>query len=128
MADAAPTTTFNNLMREMKTPYQEQASSWMGDATILQRELSKRRSQQYVWYREMNNCPEGGTMAQDTLYEYAVFVWSDKDKDAVLIVPPRAVVAKSEDAVRMIAARSIPEEYASETDRTKIMVRPFSLR
>jgi hypothetical protein len=45
---------------------------------------------------------------------------------SVLLVEPKAVVALSEDEVRTLAGREIPEEYTSKLDQVEILVRPFA--
>lgn len=44
---------------------------------------------------------------------------------STVLVQPKAAVADSEDEIRILAAREIPEEYASKVDQLEILVRPF---
>jgi hypothetical protein len=65
------------------------------------------------------------------LFEYAVFKDEKLDKDgdvveeAVVIVEPVTVLAKDDQQVGMLAARSIPDEHIADLDRIEVVVRPF---
>jgi hypothetical protein len=61
------------------------------------------------------------------LFTYAV-VYQPTDKEdgkPAIVIPPTHVLAKSEDAVKKIAARAIPQEYSEKLDDCKVIVRPF---
>lgn len=62
-----------------------------------------------------------------TLFTYAV-VYQPQDKEdgkPTIVIVPTHVLAKSEDAVKKIAARAIPPEYSEKLDDCKVLVRPF---
>jgi len=76
-----------------------------------------------------------------SLYEYAVLyhpkIQPQKALEAladteietaksVLLVKPAAIMALSEDEVRTLAAREIPEDYTGKIDQVEILVRPFA--
>lgn len=42
-----------------------------------------------------------------------------------LIVQPTFVVSESQQAVALLAARAIPDEYVDKLDRVEVAVRPF---
>lgn len=45
---------------------------------------------------------------------------------SVLLVKPASIMALSDDEVRTMAARDIPEEYTAKLDQIEILVRPFA--
>lgn len=47
-------------------------------------------------------------------------------KPSVLLVEPQTLVAETEDEVRILAARKIPEEYTNKIDQIELLIRPFS--
>lgn len=68
------------------------------------------------------------------LYEYAVFHNPKQRRDsggndvtppAVIITGPVLVVASSEQAVQIQAARAIPEKYLDSLAEVEIAIRPF---
>lgn len=65
------------------------------------------------------------------LFEYAVlYVPKKKDKDEEapapkLIVPIKSVLTESVQSATLLAARDIPEEYASKLELCEVAVRPF---
>ena len=64
------------------------------------------------------------------LFEYAaIFNPTDKElKDGVkpeLVVKPTTVLAKNDKEVALLAARAIPENFASKLDQVEIAFRPF---
>lgn len=48
-----------------------------------------------------------------------------KQEPAKLLVAPKAIVAKSQEAAQIVAARMIPEEYVDRLDEVQVAVRPF---
>lgn len=65
-----------------------------------------------------------------TVFEYVVFLKPTKNEEKngerpKIIVPLTQCVADSEQEVRTIAARAIPEEHVKATDRIQVLVRPF---
>jgi len=72
---------------------------------------------------------EGRTMGR--VYEYVVVLEPTKEEQDMgelleLVVGPLLTVAKDEEAVKMIASREIPKDYAKKAlDRCKVIVRPF---
>ena len=73
-------------------------------------------------------------MAKGKLFEYAVLYHPRPTKeqhdrgevpDSVLVTPPTVKLATSDDAVSIMAARSMPEEHTSHLDDIEICVRPF---
>ncbi len=64
------------------------------------------------------------------LYEFVALYHPKKKKGeekqkSELIVDIQRVLADSEDEVKILAARAIPEEYADKLDRVELAVRPF---
>ena len=68
------------------------------------------------------------------LYEYAVLYHPTQTKEqkergesakSKLIVDVTRVLAAGEKEAAMLAARSIPEEYADKLDKVEIALRPF---
>ena len=49
----------------------------------------------------------------------------DDSKRAEIIVHPEAIVARDEYEAKLIAARMVPAEHASNLDRIEVLVRPF---
>lgn len=47
-------------------------------------------------------------------------------KKSELLQEPKSVVAESEDEVRMLASRDIPEQYTEKLDQVEVLVRPFA--
>jgi hypothetical protein len=43
-----------------------------------------------------------------------------------LLVEPQTIVAVSEDEVRILAARKIPDNYTDKIDQIELLIRPFS--
>lgn len=68
-----------------------------------------------------------------TMFEYAVILNEKRDKDgeiteeAEIIVPVKQVLARDKEQAQLLAARSIPEEIATDSrlDRLTVVVRPF---
>jgi hypothetical protein len=46
-------------------------------------------------------------------------------KKSELLVPPKCVVAESEEEVRILASRDVPEKYTKKIDQLEIVVRTF---
>lgn len=70
-------------------------------------------------------------MSKARLYQYAI-LWhptekqaEDDGKKSLLITPPATVLAESEGAAAMAAARAIPDSYADQLDQVEIALRPF---
>lgn len=60
------------------------------------------------------------------LFEYAViYVPTEKDKTATILVQPTTVLAKDPKSVEMLAAKKIPAEYDDKLDQVQVAVRPF---
>ena len=64
------------------------------------------------------------------LYEFVALYHPKKKKGeekqkSELIVDIQRVLADSEDEVKILAARAIPEEYTDKLDRVELAVRPF---
>jgi len=64
------------------------------------------------------------------LFQYAVFFVPtpkelEKGEKPKVLVDIKSVVAKSENDVRTIASREIPEEYLDKLEQVNIVVRPF---
>lgn len=64
------------------------------------------------------------------LFQYAV-IWNatkeqEKDgKKSKVIVEVTTVLAPSQESATMLAARSIPQEYADQLEQCEIAIRPF---
>lgn len=64
------------------------------------------------------------------IYEIAVF-FNPKEHDgknaekAKLLVEPKSILAKTEQAAQVAAARMIPDAYAERLDDVVVAVRPF---
>ncbi len=64
------------------------------------------------------------------LYEFVALYHPKKEKGkdrqkSKLIVDVQRVIADTEDEVKIIAARAIPDEYTNKLDRVELAVRPF---
>jgi len=63
------------------------------------------------------------------LFEYAViYVPSEKEqevKKAKILVPPQVVLAKDAEAVKLKAAKLIPDEFEEELHNVQVVVRSF---
>lgn len=74
-------------------------------------------------------------MAKGKLFEYAVIYHPKEKKDAagnpleekksILVQDLTSVLAVSEQEVGMLAARSIPADYADKLDSVEILIRPL---
>lgn len=69
------------------------------------------------------------------LFEYAVLYHPKATKDQIeradypkseVVTELKSVLAKNEQEVAMLAARSIPSDYADKLDSVEILVRPFA--
>lgn len=66
-----------------------------------------------------------------TLFQYAVILDPPEDEDgkrsgpSELIVEPTTVLCADAEAAQLRAARAIPDEYADDLDRVRLVVRPF---
>lgn len=67
------------------------------------------------------------------LYQYAVILRpkspekgnGENPEKAKIIVPLKEVLAASDQAAMLIAAREIPEDYSSRLDEVEVVIRPF---
>ena len=65
------------------------------------------------------------------VFEYLVFKKEERDthgkvtSPATVIVDRKTILAKSEEQVRVIAAREIPDEHMDKLDLIVVAVRPF---
>ena len=70
-------------------------------------------------------------MADALLFQYAVILDPPEDEDgktvgsASLIVEPTTVLCADTAAAQLRAARAIPDEYADDLDRVRLVVRSF---
>lgn len=67
-------------------------------------------------------------MAKKNLYEYVVLLREKKDEGDVIVAGPEKVLATSEEVVRNIAIRAVPDEHAENLERVEVQVRPFGCR
>lgn len=71
------------------------------------------------------------TRPRPSLFQYAIIYHPLAKKDeepdpSILVVPLKTILAKDANVAALMAARSIPEEYAAEKlDRVEVAVRPF---
>lgn len=90
------------LNNDFCSPYTTDTNSWF----ILPSQMENKMSQTY--------------------YEY-VILRSDEDEGAVEVIQDlKFVLAKNEAAVRLRAAREIPEDFEGSLDEVEILVRPFA--
>lgn len=65
------------------------------------------------------------------LFEYAAFLTVKEDADgqvtdpARILIEPTTIIAESEEQVRVIASREIPDEVMPVLERVTLVVRPF---
>lgn len=65
------------------------------------------------------------------LFEYAVLFHprspkkSDSNGNSQILVKPTTLLAKDEKVAVLLAAREIPQKFASKLDQVEIIVRPF---
>ena len=73
-------------------------------------------------------------MSKGSLFEFAVLYHPKQTKEqhdrgeqpkSVVIAAPKAVLATSEAEVSILAARSVPTDYADKLEDIEIKVRPF---
>lgn len=74
-------------------------------------------------------------MTKDTLFEYAIVFHGKPTKEEAdrnarirskLLAGPKAILARDEEEVRVLAAREIPEEYMDRLDQVEVLVVPFA--
>lgn len=56
---------------------------------------------------------------------YQCIIIKETEDNTTIIKDVYTIVATSEDKARTIASRDIPEEYLSDLDSVKIIIRPF---
>jgi len=69
-------------------------------------------------------------MAGERIFEYAVICNPTREQakegaKAVMVLPPKHIMAVNPDEVTLRAAKEIPEEYEDKLDRLEVAVRPF---
>jgi len=66
------------------------------------------------------------TTPRPTVWEYLLVHYpEDKTKKPFIIGPPLCILATSEANAGKLAARAIPEDFASNLDEVTIVIRPF---
>lgn len=73
-------------------------------------------------------------MARGKLFEYAVLYHPKPSKEEAdrgetpkseVLIPPKSILASSDQQVGMLAARAIPDTHVDKLDEIEIVVRPF---
>jgi hypothetical protein len=73
-------------------------------------------------------------MAKGKLYTYAVLYHPKVMKDAAgneiqekssILVSPTTIIATSDEEIKIVASRSIPETHLDKLEQTEIVVRPL---
>lgn len=70
-------------------------------------------------------------MSKPRLFQYAIlFHPTTKDKDgdtqpSKVVIEPRTILAADENAARMAAIISIPQEYQDKLEQLEVALRPF---
>ena len=64
------------------------------------------------------------------IFEYAVIYKPKKSekkdgKTTELVIPPTVILAANEKEANFLAARAVPEKYATKLDQLEVAVRPF---
>ena len=73
-------------------------------------------------------------MARGMLFTYAVLYHPKVIKDAAgneiqesttILVPPTPIIAQNDSGARILAARSIPADFADKLEQVEILIRPL---